>query len=132
MTVLVTQIARRFSDIDPMGHVSNVMYLDYLMEARVRALHQVGFTDISELKQVLAHQSIDYRKPLLYSDEPIIIEVWFTHVGTTSYRMKYRIVDENGAVAAEAESVMVCFDGGKASPIPDRLREAINKVIEPE
>lgn len=132
MTVIITHVARRFSDLDPLGHVNNVVYLDYLQEARIRALSQVGYDEASNFVQVMAHQSIDYRKPIFYSFEPLTIEVWFTHVGNTSYRIKYRIVDETGDVAAEAEGVMVCFDNAKATPIPQKLREALNKIIEPE
>ena len=132
MTVLITHVGRRFSDLDPLGHVNNVVYLDYLQEARIRALHQVGYDEASNFVQVMAHQSIDYRKPLFYSFEPLIIEVWFTHVGNTSYRIKYRILDETGDIAAEAEGVMVCFDNAKATPIPEKLRAALNNLIEPE
>lgn len=132
MTVIITHVARRFSDLDPLGHVNNVVYLDYLQEARIRALSQVGYDEASNFVQVMAHQSIDYRKPIFYSFEPLTIEVWFTNVGNTSYRIKYRIVDETGEVAAEAEGVMVCFDNAKATPIPPKLREALNNIIEPE
>lgn len=132
MTVLVTHIERRFSDLDPLGHVNNVVYHDYLQEARIRVLHQIGFTEATNFIQVMAHQTIDYRRPLFYSFEPLTIEVWFTHVGNTSYRIKYRIVDESGNAAAEAESVMVCFDNDKPTPLPAKLREAISNIIEPE
>jgi acyl-CoA thioester hydrolase len=112
--------------------VNNVVYLDYLQEARLRALSQVGYPEIENFIQVMAHQSIDYRKPVFYSTEPLLIEVWISAVGNTSYRMKYRIIDESGEVAAEAETVMVCFDNGKAVPIPSKLREELERIVEPE
>jgi acyl-CoA thioesterase FadM len=46
--------------------------------------------------------------------------------------MKYRIFNEVGELAAEAESVMVCFDNDKAVPIPDKLRSALQSIIEVE
>jgi acyl-CoA thioester hydrolase len=132
VTVLVTHVERRFKDLDPLGHVNNVVYLDYLQEARLRALRQVGYREIENFTQVMAHQSIDYRQPIFYSTEPLIIEVWISAVGNSSYRMKYRILNDNGEVAAEAESVMVCFDNGKAVPIPSGLRAALEAIAELE
>jgi acyl-CoA thioesterase FadM len=46
--------------------------------------------------------------------------------------MKYRIINEAGVLAAEAESVMVCFDNDKAIPIPDSLRNALQSILEVE
>lgn len=132
MTVLVTQVARRFTDLDPLGHVNNVVYMDYIQEARLRALIQLDYPEIAKFSQVMAHQSIDFRKPVFYSTEPLTIEVWISGIGNTSYQMKYRILDETGALAAEAESVMVCFDNDRAVPIPPKLREALERIAEPE
>ncbi len=132
MSVLITQVYRRFSDLDPLGHVNNVVYLDYLQEARLRALIQIGYTEILQLRQVMAHQSIEFRRPIFYSTDPLTIEVWISSVGNTSYRVKYRILSEVGELAAEAESVMVCFDNDKAVPIPDKLRSALQSILEVE
>ncbi len=132
MSVLITQIYRRFSDLDPLGHINNVVFLDYLQEARLRALLQIGYTEILQLRQVMAHQSIEFRRPIFYSTDPLTVEVWISSVGNTSYRMKYRILNEVGELAAEAESVMVCFDNDKAVPIPDKLRSALQRILEVE
>jgi acyl-CoA thioester hydrolase len=128
----VTQVERRFTDLDALGHVSNIVFLEYCLEARLRVLLQLGDADALNLRQVVAHQSIDYRRPILYSTEPLQIEVWLSSIGNTSYRMKYRIIDTDGELSAEAETVMVCFDNGKAVPIPDKLRVELEKIVEPE
>ena len=130
MAVLTTHVQRRYKDLDPLGHVNNVVYLDYLQEARLRALQQIGHLKIENFGQVMAHQSIDYRQPVYYSTEPLVIEVWVSSIGNTSYRMKYRILNDNGDVAAEAESVMVCFDSGRAIPIPSELRKVLEAIAE--
>lgn len=132
MTVLITQVHRRFSDLDPLGHVNNVVFLDYLQEARIRAFLQINYTEFFEISQVMVHQSIDFRRPIMYSTEPLTIETWVSSVGNTSYRMNYRILSETGELAAEAESVMVCFDKDKAVPIPDTLRSALQSILELE
>ena len=132
MTVLITQVHRRFSDLDPLGHVNNVVFLDYLQEARIRAFLQINYTQFFEISQVMVHQSIDFRRPIMYSTEPLTIETWVSSVGNTSYRMQYRMLSETGELAAEAESVMVCFDKDKAVPIPDTLRSALQSILELE
>jgi len=132
MTVLITQVYRRFSDLDPLGHVNNVVFLDYLQEARLRAFLQIDYDEILKLSQVMVHQSIDFRRPIFYSTEPLTIETWVNVVGNTSYRMKYRILSEVGDLAAEAESIMVCFDNDKAIPIPDKFRSALEGILEVE
>jgi acyl-CoA thioester hydrolase len=132
MTVLITQVHRRFSDLDPLGHVNNVVFLDYLQEARIRAFLQINYTEFFEISQVMVHQSIDFRRPIMYSTEPLTIETWVSSVGNTSYRMQYRMLSETGELAAEAESVMVCFDKDEAVPIPDTLRSALQSILELE
>jgi acyl-CoA thioester hydrolase len=102
------------------------------MEARLRVLLKLEEADALSITQVVAHQSIDYRRPIFYSTEPLRIEVWLTSIGNTSYRMKYRIIDTGGEISAEAETVMVCFDDGKAVPIPSKLRAALERIVEPE
>jgi acyl-CoA thioester hydrolase len=93
---------------------------------------QIDYADILKFSQVMAHQSIEFRKPILYSTDPLTIKVWISSVGNTSYRMKYRIFNEVGELAAEAESVMVCFDNDKAVSIPDKLRSALQSILEVE
>lgn len=132
MTVLITHVYRRYSDLDPQGHVNNVVFLDYLQEARIRVFVQTNFAEILNISQVMVHQSIDFRRPIFYSTEPLTIETWVSSVGNTSYRVKYRILSEAGVLAAEAESVMVCFDNDKAIPIPDSLRSALQSILEVE
>ena len=132
MTVLITKVYRRYSDLDPQGHVNNVVFLDYLQEARLRVFTQINYEEISMVGQVMVHQSIDFRRPIFYSTEPLTIETWVSSVGNSSYRMKYRILSEAGELAAEAESVMVCFDKDKAIPIPDTLRSALQSILEVE
>jgi acyl-CoA thioester hydrolase len=132
MTVLITKVYRRYSDLDPQGHVNNVVFLDYLQEARLRVFTQINYQEISMVGQVMVHQSIDFRRPIFYSIEPLTIETWISSVGNTSYHVKYRILSEAGELAAEAESVMVCFDKDKAIPIPDTLRSALQSILEVE
>jgi acyl-CoA thioester hydrolase len=125
-------LERRFSDLDVLGHVNNVTYLDYLQEARVRMLINVGHMSVPDYSQVLARQEINFRKSLLLGLEPISVEMWVTKIGNTSYTLEYRILDHDGSLSADALSVMVCLDRVKQVPIPipQSLREALEEVSE--
>jgi acyl-CoA thioester hydrolase len=132
MRVFTLELQRRFSDLDLLGHVNNVVYGDYLQEARVMMLAELGEASFANFSQVLARQEIDYRKPLAYRAEPITIDMWITKIGNTSYTFVAQVKDDDGSVAADATGVMVCFDTstGRSRPIPDSFRSALEAVLE--
>jgi len=117
-------VQRRFSDLDPLGHVNNVVFLDYLQEARVGLLQELDFVRGSDFSQVVVKQQITHRKPLLYAREPVIVEVWVDRIGNSSYTVGYRILDEHGELCAEATTVMAVVDSTTGRPvrIPVELR----------
>lgn len=119
MPRLRTEVERRFSDLDVMGHVNNVTYLVYLEEARVRLLTQLGGA-VDELPGlVVARQEIDYLRPLFLSAEPVVVECWVDRIGTTSFVLAYDVLDgDGGPVCARALSVVVGFDQATQAKAP--------------
>lgn len=115
--VFRVQVFRRFSDLDPLGHVNNVVFYDYLQEARVQMLTELGHMDVDTLSQVVVRQEMDFRKPLLLKPEPIVIETWIGEVARSSYVVRYRIIDEDGDVAAEAMTKLACLDLESGRPV---------------
>jgi acyl-CoA thioester hydrolase len=78
----VLRIEPRWTDLDPVGHVNNSVFLTYAEEARNRFLH----TALPEAWDsiVVVHNAIDYHHPVVLED---IVEV-STHidaVGTSSF-----------------------------------------------
>jgi acyl-CoA thioester hydrolase len=110
-------VYRRFSDLDPLGHVNNVVFYDYLQEARVQMLTRLGHMDVGTLAQVVVRQEMSYRKPLLLRPEPITIETWVGSVGNSSYTVNYRILDEVGDLAADAMTKLACVDLATGRPV---------------
>lgn len=110
-------VHRRFSDLDPLGHVNNVVFLDYLQEARVGLLQSLDFVRTTDFSQVVVKQQMTYRKPVLYSREPLIIEIWVEHLGNSSYTLGYRVLDEHGDLCAEATTVMAVVDSTTGQPV---------------
>jgi acyl-CoA thioester hydrolase len=118
------EIICRYSDIDQQQHVNNVKYFDYLQDARVALLFSIWRSAMGDLQQVLVHQEMSYRKPLLLSVAPITVEVWVSKIGNSSYTLSYRILDDQGDLAAEASTTLATLDPptGRPTRIPDDLR----------
>lgn len=87
----------RWADLDLLGHINNVVYVDYLQEARVDMLRRHAPSTRrpgSGEGLVVARHDITYVLPLHYRDEPVSIECWVTEVRAASFTMAYEIFDE--------------------------------------
>ncbi|MGH3387108.1 MAG: acyl-CoA thioesterase [Nocardioidaceae bacterium] len=87
----------RWADMDALGHVNNVVYVDYLQEARVDMLSvhapQPGGEELGE-GVVVARHEVEFTRPLHFRPEPVRIESWVTQIRAASFTMAYEILDE--------------------------------------
>ncbi|MBM3685914.1 MAG: acyl-CoA thioesterase [Actinobacteria bacterium] len=125
------EIQRRFSDLDPLGHVNNVAYHDYLQEARMGLIGTLDAVVNDDYAQIVVSQEIRHVKPLGYSRQPVVIEARVTDMARTSYTIVYRILDEHGDVAAEATTRLAVVDtvSGRPMRMPEDLRERLLAAI---
>lgn len=128
--VFRAQVQRRFSDLDPLGHVNNVVFYDFLQEARVFALRELGWTPTQDFFHVVVSQGLTFTKPLVMSPEPVIVETTVTGLRGSTYTFHYRILDEVGDLAAEGDTTLAVVDINTGRPIrmPDDLRAALSAV----
>jgi acyl-CoA thioester hydrolase len=121
------EIQRRFSDLDPLGHVNNVAFHDYLQEARMGLISELDAVVNDDYAQVVVSQEIRHIKPLGYAREPVVIEAQVTDMARTSYSIAYRILNERGEVAAEATTRLAVVDPVSGRPIrmPEELRDRL-------
>ena len=121
------EVQRRFSDLDPLGHVNNVAYHDYLQEARMGLISELEAVVNADYAQVVVSQEIRHVKPLGYSREPVVIEARVTDLARTSYSIVYRVLDEQGEMAAEATTRLAVVDAttGRPMRMPESLRERL-------
>ena len=131
MSVFEIEVPKRFKDLDPYDHVSNAVVIDYVMEARVRVYRELGMTERSVIGQVVARQEINYRRPILYGLDPLTVRAWFSHVGNSSFTMDFEVIDQ-GQIAADAKTVMVCFDvqSRQSREIPPEFRRVLMANLE--
>lgn len=126
-------IFRRFNDLDPLRHINNVTYLDYMQDARVGFLRSTSEPFNLDLPQVVARNEIDYKRPIGYGPEPIHVEIVVIEVKRASYVLRYDVFDEHENLCAVGKSVMVFVDRetGRPTPIPDRIRALlIERLVE--
>jgi acyl-CoA thioester hydrolase len=123
-----TRVDVRFRDIDAFGHVNNAVVSSYIELARIRYLVDVLQVEpIGVMPLILAHISIDYRSPILFSD---VVEIgsrvdW---LGTTSIGMSHELTGAgDGRELARSSSVLVTYDyeQAKPMPVPDDWRRAL-------
>ena len=105
----------RWADLDSLGHINNVVYVDYLQEARVslmRAMVGDRDDDLTEGVVVVRHE-VSYRAPLGFRFEPVSIECWVTEVRAATFTMAYEVFhhrdDGTRTVYLRATSVLTPY-----------------------
>lgn len=123
-------ISVRMSDMDANRHVNNIVYFEYLQEARARYFQRLWDGDWNASSVVVANIDVDFRSPVGVEDD-VLVDVRVSDVGTSSWTVDYRVraVDADGAerLAADGSSVQVAWDRGSGSsqPLPDSWREKL-------
>ena len=126
-SVLDTSIDLRFSDFDAYGHVNNAVYFTFMETARVKlfreALRELAARGIII---VVGTATCEYRLPITMDNSAqIIVSVWISRLGNSSFDLEYLIHDGAGKSFANAKTTMICFDNVNKVPIavPERIRE---------
>jgi acyl-CoA thioester hydrolase len=130
----------RWADLDLLGHVNNVVYVDYLQEARVDMLRTHGPAartgDLAEGVVVVRHE-VSYLAPLAFGFEPVTIESWVTEIRAASFTLAYEIFHERDGerrVYVRAKTVLTPYVF--ANERPRRLtqveRETLTAFLEPD
>lgn len=131
----------RWADLDLLGHVNNVTYVDYLQEARVDMFRTHApdsrSEDLAEGVVVVRHE-VTYVSSLELGVDPVAIECWVTEIRAASFTMAYEIYDEDEAgertVYLRARTVLTpyVFATERPRPLHDGEREALSRLLEPD
>jgi acyl-CoA thioester hydrolase len=127
--MLEKRVEIRWRDVDAYRHVNNADYLTYLEECRDEWLERALGRGEETWDFVLARVAIDYRRELRLEDERVVVRCELDRLGTASVTTRETISTEDGALAAEAEAVLVARDPStsKSRPLSSAEREAIER-----
>src|SRR5882757_9409616 len=76
-TRLSSSYTIRFNDCDPMGHLNNARYIDYMLNARedhLREDHGISLSEFAKqgVSWVVTNHEIQYVRPALYNERVCI------------------------------------------------------------
>ncbi len=130
----------RWADMDQLGHVNNVIYVDYLQEARVDMLRvhppASGGEALAEGVVVVRHE-VQYLAPLVFRHAPVSIEVWVTEVRAATFTLAYEVFDqgpEGRRVYLRARSVLSPYVFATEHPrrLAPEERDVLRRFLEPD
>ena len=129
----------RWADLDQLGHVNNVVYVDYLQEARVDMLrsHGRGPEALAE-GLVVARHEVTYLKPLTFDFRPVSIECWVTDIKAATFTMAYEIfhdtADGDRSVYLRATTLLTpyVFEQERPRRITAEERAVLEGHLEPD
>jgi acyl-CoA thioester hydrolase len=130
----------RWADLDLLGHVNNVVYVDYLQEARVDMMRTHGPTARGALAEgtVVVRHEVSYLAPLNFGFRPVSIECWVTEIRAATFTMAYEIFhelpgDEGRRVYLRATTVLTPYVFSSESPrrLTEGERETLAAFLEP-
>ncbi len=126
--------------MDSLGHVNNVVYVDYLQEARVDMLRvhapAKGGEELAEGVVVVRHE-VEFVRPLVFRPEPVRVESWVTRLRAATFTMAYEVLDElpdgERRVYLRASTVLTPYVFTEERPrrITAEEREVLGRFLEP-
>jgi len=121
-------------DIDFNGHVSNITYLSWMIDAAIRHSESVGFGYEECLKLggtwVAKSHNIEYKKPSFKNDE-LQMETWVEEIGKIMSIRRYiltRPFDNTLILEGKTEWVFVDSKRFRPMKIPSMIIEGFKKA----
>lgn len=119
----------RWSDLDPLGHVNNAVYVTYFEIARGRFMPAVcSGWDWHKDMFLIAHVQVSFLKELTLTTPHPVVKMRTKQLGTKSFVLEYQLCaqkDEGEVIFARGETTQVMFDMKSRTTIelPDWVRK---------
>ena len=106
--------------IDFVGHVNNIVYVQWLENARIKLIEAMGLSitqlaDEDEILPIITETEIKYKKPFYLSDK-VQIEVWVSEMFNVSANFKFRFLNEKGEICSTSQQKVLFIDKGTMRP----------------
>lgn len=109
------RIEPRWTDLDPVGHVNNNVFLVYAEEARARFLQRALPDAWAHI--VVVHNGVDYHSSVVVTDT-LEVTARVESIGRTSFTTLNTIATDTGRACATVRTVQVVLDQAQQRPRP--------------
>jgi len=120
----------RWGDMDPLGHVNNIVYFQYMEQARIewaQALDPSRGTHDGD-GPVIVNASCTFLVPLVYPGD-IEVRMYLGEPGRTSVGSFYEVWHDGRKFAeGAAKIVWVHLASGRPVPLPDRIAGSLRAL----
>jgi acyl-CoA thioester hydrolase len=118
--------------IDFVGHVNNIIYIQWLENGRVKLLEAMGIpvTNLAVadgIVPVLTETTISYKKPL-FLNNTVTVEIWISKLNNASAIMNFQFLNEKKEVCAVAQQKGLFINRKTMRPV--RLTEEYRSAFE--
>lgn len=130
MGALSVPVQVRYSDLDANGHVNNAVFLTLLEVARMQIVRP---RFAGSPRAVVARHEIEYLNPIIWTSDPVVVDVWVSRIGRTSIDVCHRLRSESDQTYAIATSVIVSRNAAdeRSCDISDDARAALAELAGP-
>jgi len=125
-------------NIDIVGHVNNIIYIQWMENGRMKLLEAMGIpvTELSNgegILPILTDTCIKYKRPYFIHNS-VKIELWVSTLNNASAILEFRFYNENNELCASGQQKGLFID--QVTMRPARLtaahREAFEKFLIPD
>jgi acyl-CoA thioester hydrolase len=121
--------------IDIVGHVNNIIYIQWLENGRMKLLEamEVPVTDLTQnegIVPILTDTNITYKKPFFIHNS-VRIETWVSKLNNASAILEFRFYNENDELCASAwqKGLFINRETMRPSRLSGKNREAFEKFL---
>jgi len=106
--------------IDFVGHVNNIIYVQWLEHARIKLIEAMGL-NITQLAKnddilpIITETTIQYKKPF-FLNNMVQVEVWVSELFNVSANFSFRFLNEDGDVCSTAQQKVLFIDRDTQRP----------------
>ena len=120
--------------IDIVGHLSNIIYIEWMEIGRLKLLEAIGLP-VTKLKEndifpILVNTDITYKQPIFYGDS-VRAEVWLSKLNAASAIIEFRFIKNEGILAATGyqKGLFITGSSGKPFRLPSEERKLFEKYL---
>ena len=111
--------------IDFVGHVNNIIYIQWMENGRVKLLEAMGFPayDLAQndgVVPILTDTTIKYKRPF-FLNNTVKVECWVSKLNNASAILEFRFFNEHGELCAAGNQKGLFID--RQTMRPSRLDE---------